>query len=476
MGRSVKIVHPLSPLPLPSSYQPPAPRPQPKPLGVVRLIGSLRRNPLECWAEDHFTKPVVAGGLPFVRVLLVNEPSAIRRVLLDNAANYHKDAIQRRVLSSGLGDGLLSAEGEQWRAQRRTVAPVFARRTITEFAPAMMAAAEALIERWRAHDGATIDVAAEMTRLTLDVLERTIFSDGLGRAPEEFRLAMRTYFDTIGRIDLLDVLGVPSFVPRVAHLRVRSTLRFFELAINEIIATRRRRMAEEPQAVANDILTLLLHALDPDTGHRMAEVEVRSNILTFISAGHETTANLLTWSLFLLSQSPQWLQRVEREAASELQGPGAGLADRLVETRAVIDEAARLYPPIAAISRVALDADELAGEKVKPGTMVVIAPYVLHRHRLLWREPDSFDPSRFLGSERDRIDRYVYLPFGVGLRTCIGSAFALQEATLVLANIVANFRFELAPDKKVWPLLRVTLRPEGGLPMTITRRANAAAH
>jgi len=454
-------------------FRPPAPAPQPKPLGVFRLIGALWRNPLECWAQDHFDKPIVVGGLPFAHVVMVSEPRAIEHVLLHNSGNYQKDALQRRVLSAGLGHGLLSAEGEQWRVQRRTVAPIFARRTIMDFAPRMMAAAEALVARWREQDGATRDVAAEMTRLTLDVLERTIFSDGLGRAPEEFRVAMRTYFDTIGRIDPFDVIGLPPSMPRFAHWRVRSTLRFFENAIDDIIATRRRRMAEEPDAVSKDILTLLLNALDPETGNRMAEIEVRSNILTFIAAGHETTANLLTWSLFLLSQSPQWRERLEAEVERELQGPAATLGERLVETRAVIDEAARLYPPIAAISRVALGPDELAGTKVKRGSLVVIAPYVLHRHRLLWRDPNTFDPARFLGEERNAIDRYAYIPFGAGARTCIGSVFALQEATLVLANIVKNFRLELAPGAAVWPLLRVTLRPDNGLPMVITQRRAA---
>ena len=450
-----------------ATYRPPAPEPQASQLSVFRLMTTLRRNPLECWAKDHFEKPIVVGGLPIGHVLVVNDPSAIRRVLLENAGNYRKDSLQRRVLSAGLGDGLLSAEGKQWRTQRRILAPVFARKTIASFAPAMADAAAALVERWSGHDRRTVDVAAEMSRVTLDVLERTIFSDGLGREAEEFRVAMVTYFNTIGRIDPLDVLGVPAFVPRFSQWRVRSTLRFFEAAIDEIIATRRRRLSENSATTANDILTLLLAALDPDTGQRMTEAEVRSNILTFIAAGHETTANLLSWSLFLLSQSPEWRRRLESEAARELDGPVAGLADRLPETRAVIDEAIRLYPPIAAISRVADDADELAGEKVRRGSIVVIAPYVLHRHRLLWRDPDLFDPTRFLGAARSEIDRYAYLPFGAGARTCIGSAFALQEATWVLATIVKNFDLRLDADAEIRPLLRVTLRPAGGLPMIV---------
>jgi len=430
----------------------------------------LKRNPLECWTQQHFQEPLVSGGLPVGHVILVNDPIAIRRVLLDNASNYEKDSLQRRVLSAGLGAGLLSVEGEQWRTQRRMLAPLFSYRTVTGFAPAMMEAADTLVHRWRSQAGTTIDIAAEMARLTLDVLERTIFSDGLGRNAEEIRLAMITYFDCIGRIDPLDLLGVPNFVPRLGRLRVRSTLRFFETAIDQIIEARRRRLANDPCGAPNDILTLLLKALDPDTGNRISESEVRSNILTFIMAGHETTANLLTWSLYLLSQSPEWRARVEAEADREIDGPIDGLSNRLVDTRAVVEEAARLYPPIAAISRAALDRDQLGDEKIKRGSLVVIAPYVLHRHRMHWQCPDIFDPSRFVGDARGRIDRFTYLPFGAGARTCIGSAFALQEATLVLAAIARTFALNVAKGHDVWPLLRVTLRPAGGLPMVVCFR------
>lgn len=187
--------------------------------------------------------------------------------------------------------------------------PLFARRTVTQFAPAMVDAANALVERWHQRCDATLDVAAEMARLTLDVLERTIFSEGFGCNAEEARRAMVTYFNTVGRIDPLDLLGMPNWIPRINHLRVRSTLRFFERSIEHLIAARRHRFAERADGGPNDILALLLAALDPDTGERMSEAEVKSNILTFIMAGHETTANLLSWSLFLLSQSDDWRQR-----------------------------------------------------------------------------------------------------------------------------------------------------------------------
>lgn len=202
MDAVARAISPSRPL-----IRPPAPEPRATPLGLLGLLRVLHKNPIELWAREHFEKPVCRA---LRRVVLVNDPYAIRRVLLDNSANYRKDALQQRVLSAGLANGLLSAEGEQWRVQRRTLAPMFSRKTVMSFAPAMLAAAKALVARWYGFpDGMKMDVAAEMTRVTLDVLVRTIFSDGFGCDAEALRTAMATYFETIGRIDPLDLLGVP---------------------------------------------------------------------------------------------------------------------------------------------------------------------------------------------------------------------------------------------------------------------------
>ncbi|HLN09913.1 MAG TPA: cytochrome P450, partial [Xanthobacteraceae bacterium] len=185
-----------------TSLRPPAPDPRDEALGIVSLLRALWHNPLETWTREHFEKPIVAGGLATARAVVISEPAAIRRVLLENSGNYRKDALTLRILSAGLTNGLLTAEGEQWRTQRRTLAPMFARRTVSSFAPAMAQAADALVARWHRYpDGAIIDVAAEVTRVTLEVLERTIFSDGLGTDTEQFRAIMAGYFDTIGKID-----------------------------------------------------------------------------------------------------------------------------------------------------------------------------------------------------------------------------------------------------------------------------------
>lgn len=329
-----------------AKFYPPVPVPQLKPLGPLALLRVLARNPLEAWTNAHFEEPIVMGGLSIGRVALVNDPAAIRRVLMDNAQNYHKDWLQRRVLSAGLSNGLLlTADGHQWRMQRRALAPLFARRTVISFTAAMIDVAAAMVERLKSRDGQIEDMAVEVTRVTLEVLEKTMFSDGLGRSAEEIRVAMKHYFEAIGRLDPFDVLGLPAVVLRLSRWKVRPMLRLFETAIDTIVSTRRRRIAEDPAGVPRDILTLLLEARDPETGEGLSEVEVRANILTFIAAGHETTANSITWSLFLLSQSPEWCSRVQAEADRELDGDIGGLADRLVETRAVIEESNRLYPP-----------------------------------------------------------------------------------------------------------------------------------
>jgi cytochrome P450 len=453
-----------------SKLYPPAPVPQKSTLGPLALLRVLATNPLEAWTEAHFSEAIVMGGLPFARVAVVSEPAAIRRVLLDNYQNYKKDWLQRRILSAGLTPGLLTAEGPQWRAQRRALAPLFSLKSVMNFADPMLKAARALIERLDARRSETVDMAVEITRTTLDVLEHTIFSDGFGTDPEEIRRGMKTYFEAVGRLDPFDVLGISKVAPYFARSRAQRELRFFQTAVDSIIAARRREISCDNYPAPDDLLTHLLKASDPENGQRLSEAEVRANILTFIAAGHETTANCLTWSLFLLSHSPEWRERVRAEADRELDGDTHFLADRLTETRAVINESIRLYPPIAAISRSALGQDELAGHTIKKGTMVVIAPYVLHRHRKLWREPDRFDPTRFLDCSQDKFDRFSYLPFGVGPRTCIGAAFAIQEASILLATLMRHYKLEVIPGYIAFPVQKVTLRPVGGMPMVVNGR------
>ena len=471
MLRRMTHSHAFSPPGAATPIRPPAPTPREGQLGPIEFLMTLRRNPIETWTRAHFERPILTGrGLLGIGAV-VSAPTAIRRVLVDNAANYQKDALQKRVLSPGLGDGLLTIEGDAWRLQRRALAPLFNPRVVSSFAAAMARNAEALADRWdRIRPGRVIDVQKQMARVTLDILGETIFSGGLERDPDEFMAAMSHFFATIGTLDLFDLLDFPDWVPRIAQIRSRSSVSFFESAVDAII-DRRQGLLERDEQAPDDLLTLLLRARDPQSGVGLSTLEVKANIVTFIAAGHETTANTLTWALFLLSLSPEWRERLGAEADRELDGPLAGLVDRLVETRAVIEEAMRLYPPVASLSREALGPDDLCGRRIRKGSLVIVAPYVLHRHKLLWNDPDLFDPRRFLPGAREKIDRYAYLPFGVGPRICIGASFSIQEAVIILATLMRRFVLLPAPGHVVAPIQRITLRPRDGMPLVLRRRA-----
>jgi len=455
----------------PPALRPPAPKPLEGPLGPVATLRLLRKNPIETWTRRHFEEPILVGNSVLGPMAVVHEPAAIRRFLSENAANYRKDALQKRILSPGLGNGLLTVEGEAWKVQRRTIAPIFTPKTVAQFTQMMIAGGEALNARWqRQREGRILDVQVEMGRATLDILGRTIFSDGIGRDPMQFMTRLSDYLQSIGTLDPLDMLGLPDFVPRFGRLKNRSAMGFFRESVEAIIAQRRKRLAEEPEAVTRDLLTLLLEAADPETKNPLSEDEIYANILTFIGAGHETTANTLTWSLYLLSQAPQWRARLAAEADHAFNGPQETITERLIETRAVIEEAMRLYPPVASLSRSAADADWLCNKRIRKGTLVLTAPWVLHRHKLLWEHPDHFDPSRFLPGAREKIDRFAYLPFGAGPRICIGATFALQEAAILLASVMRDFDPQHVESHAVHPVQRITLRPENGMPMILRRR------
>ena len=448
-------------------FRPPVPPRLTQPLGLLDFLKAARRNPITTWTDAHFRLPVVAAEGVMGRITVVSEPSLIRQVLIDNADAYRKDDLQRRVLAPGLGNGLLSAEGDEWRLQRRTLAPIFSARTVRSFEAPMNAAGARLAKRLRRRDGMRVDVALEMTRATLDVLERTIFTQGLPGDPDALGRAITRFLEAVGPIDPLDVFGLPDFIPRIGRLRARPAGRFFAEVVDELI-TRRRALMEKGEA-PQDLLTLLLAAQDPETGNGLSDLAVRANIVTFIAAGHETTANALTWALYCLSQDEAAQERVEAEI------DGAGEGDLAVEalpfTRAVVEEGMRLFPPVPFLSRQATREDRFGKIKVPRGSLVLIAPWVLHRHHLLWDEPDAFMPERFLPENRDSIARFTYLPFGAGQRVCIGQSFSVQEATILLAHVLRAVRFRLPADHPpVTPLHRVTLRPEHGLRMDATVR------
>ena len=451
----------------------PAPIPLDTPPGTLGLLKGLRDNPVATWTRWHFEQPIVHGKSVLGRVAVVSDPAVIRHVLVENSANYDKGGLQRRMLGGGLGTGLLLAEGQDWKAQRRALAPLFSPRHVEGFKRAMVEVAREMAERWSGlRDGRRIDVAAEMARVTLRVLGRTVFSEAMNGPEDQFARTVSRYLEAVGKVDPLDILDLPSWVPRLSSAQTKPLIRFFEEEVSGMLAKRRALLAGDAAAAPRDLLTLLLEARDPETGLGLSDDDVKANLITFLIAGHETTSNALTWALFLLSEHPEARAAVEREVDALM--PDGTIdptrVDAFVQTRAALDEAMRLYPPAASISREALGPDVLGGIRIKARTMVVVSPYVLHRHKLLWHAPDHFVPERFLPENRGGIDRFAYIPFGAGPRICIAASFALQEAVIILATAMRHVRLTLAPGHEVMPVQRVALRSRGGMPMIIRQR------
>ncbi|WP_063894381.1 cytochrome P450 [Burkholderia ubonensis] len=457
----------------PTRFCPPMPTPHKTPLGPLALLLTIRRNPLEIWSEDDFRLPIQLRKTIVDCRALVSDPAAIRQIFVDNARNYEKNELQLRLLRPALGVGVVTANGDVWRRQRQMMAPFFTPQRVKALAGAQAAAAQQCAGRVAqvmcAGGARTLDIAEEMGRLTLEILEHTLFGQGLACEPSVFQRAIAHYLETLGRLDYFDLVGLPDWLPRLNRLKGRKTLQHAARMVDEMIE-QRRALLERGEPAPQDLVTLLLSARDA-AGQPLSERELHDNIITFIGAGHETSANALTWTLYLLSQSPHWRARVEAEIDAHAH-EGPEFTD-LPVTRAVIEETLRLYPPIPMMSRIAREDDTLSGVAIPAGTIVTVATYVLHRHQTLWRDPHAFDPERFIGTNRERIARHAYIPFGAGGRVCIGMGFAMTEMLVVLRCLLGRFRFDLVAGHPVAPQVRVAMRPQYGMKMRVSARDGA---
>ncbi|MDG3039723.1 cytochrome P450 [Roseicyclus marinus] len=431
-----------------------------QPMGLIASYRAGRENILSIIPELALEVPILSGRTGPDRWHMVMDPTAIRRILLERVEAYPKSEVTKSILRPALGESLFVAEGDHWRWQRRAAAPAFAARNIDALTPAMTRAAEAAAARIAPAVGRrAINAVDEMVGATFDVIADVTLSDRGGIDRAEVGAALDAYIDSAARISLLDVLGLPGWVPRPARQAAVRELSHLRSGMEAAIA---RRACDGPRPVP-DLMDLLLAATDPETGRRMTTDELRENLLTFIVAGHETTALTLAWALYLCAFDPEVQARARTEAQTVLGDRAAGAADvaQLPYVRQVIEEALRLYPPGGFLSRTAQAPDRLAGAEICIGDTVMIPVYGLHRHRNLWDEPDAFRPDRW--ADRATIDRYQYLPFGDGPRICIGARFAMQEAVIILATLLARFRFRAVPGRAPRPVMILTLRPEGGV-------------
>ena len=452
-------------------FRPAVPRREGKPLDLLPFLWISWRDPIRIWSERHFQEPQLHGRSPLGEILVVSHPEGVRHVLTENAANYEKGALQRRVLGPLLAEGLLLTEGDAWRRVRRILAPLFTPAKMKTLTHRMDQVCRARVAGWSLSSrGRVLDIDSEMSGLTFDILSATLFSDELGGEARGFERALNQFLSTGGKIDPLDVLDAPAWLPRLGRLAGYRSAVFFERRVSALVEARRRRM-EAGDAAPPDLLTALIAARD-ENGDALTDSEVASNILTFILAGHETTARALGWALHLLSRQPQYLARVRAEAdALDLSDPA--WTDALPWTRAVMDETMRLFPPAPTMARRALGPDEIGGQRIEAGATVIISPWILQRHTLLWEDPEAFRPERFLPENRKAIDRYAYIPFSAGPRVCIGAAFALQEAMIALAAIVREADVEGVTPVEPRPIHQITLRSRA--PMRLRLRARRGA-
>ncbi|MEJ0077803.1 MAG: cytochrome P450 [Alphaproteobacteria bacterium] len=454
-----------------AARRPPAPQPRVHALGPFALYRALRANAITAWRAEAYEEPTIADRNMLGGYVLINDPDLIRAVLVEKAGNYPKDALQLEKLTPAVGRGLLTAEPESWRLQRRTVAPLFQPAGVAGYLASMAVSIEEMLARWESHarSGTTIDIAREMTALTYDIISRTVFSHEIETPAEVMGEAITTYFEALGRIDLWDVLPLPRWLPRPAFIRARPAQGIFREEVGRLLERRRARLSTGG-AVPDDLVTRLMQARDPETGTPLADTVIHDNLVTFMGAGHETTANALAWTLFLLSEFPEADAAVAAEAAALGETPSVSDIEQLTGTRMILEESMRLYPPVPFLSRGVVAPDRLGDVNVTPDMRIIIAPWVLHRHRKLWADPDLFIPERFAPEHRGKISRFAYLPFGAGARICVGMGFAMQEALLTLTMIARRFRATLAEDAPVFPFARMTLRPLNGLPMRINAR------
>jgi cytochrome P450 len=434
-------------------------------LGVPRLL----RNYIETVPRSAYEQSVISVRTRMSDVLIVSDPDIIQEILVEKAEAFGRDPTTRRSFAPIIGDtSLFLAEGADWRWQRRAVAPIFRHEALLSFVPIFAAMAQRQVDRWREVQRAVpTDVAAAMTRTTFEIIVEAMLGGSTSLDAERYSHALTDNFATVPWHIIYVMFAIPEWMPYPRRRRAMRSRDFLHLDIRRIVEARRSVPSSQP-----DLLNLLLAARDHETGRSMTDDEIVANLLTFITAGHETTAVALTWTLWLLAKDQATQQRVLEEVAAVAgdQAIDATHVEGLSFCRQVIQEAMRLFPPAPGIARIAKQAVQIGGMQIPARTRVHIPVFALHRNVGLWDNPDSFDPDRFAPDQVKARPRYAFLPFGGGPRVCIGAGFAMIEAATILATVVRAFSFHPVAGHRPKPLARVTLRPAGGMPLLVISR------
>ena len=435
---------------------------------MLRRVAQVRKDPIAflTWVRHQYGD-VAQLPIPNPPTYLVTDPEAVRRVLVTNARAYGKRTIQYTTLSLVTGEGLLTADTEAWRPARRMLQPAFHRETLALVGGHVTEAVDRLLARWAAQDGQVVDVDEAMMRVGLEVVGSSLFGSDLSADAERLAAATVRALDVVIK-KARTPLPVPLSVPTPSNVVLRRAVGQLDAAVTAMLAERATRPLAPDQA-PRDLLDLLLLARD-DVGEGLSPQQIRDQVVTFIVAGHETVAAALTWALDLLATHPEALRRVRAEADALGRAPQLDDIASLPYTAAVLDETLRLYPPAWVITRRATEADVLADVEIPADALLILSPWLVHRHETAWQRPEEFEPERFLDADgrrrRDVATAPAYLPFGAGPRLCIGRDMALLEGVVVLASLARAVDLEpVGPSPTPVPL--VTVRPRGGLPMRV---------
>jgi cytochrome P450 len=440
----------------------------PEPLSLPAYFVNFVRNPLGAMPAVVYREPIFQYR---GRLTYVTDPQLVKRILLDEFNDFPKTIIERYVFTKLLGKGILTAHGAEWRWQRQAAAPLFRHAEIQRYAPIMTDAAERAIADWRRlPPGSQRLVDQDTTRAAFSVIAETMLHSNDPAVTAALERANRDYMLPLSWPGVYGVLGLPEWLPYPRRAARRAAERDMRASVGNLVRERRAQ-----SDVRVDLMTRLLTAKDPESGQAMGDEQMVDNLLTFLLAGHETSAKSLAWMLYLVARSPQWEERMRRQIA-EIAGDdpiGAQHVDRLTDVTMFIKEGMRLYPPISSLARVATKDVDLDGTLVRAGGIIVMPIFAIHRHERLWDDPGRFDPERFTPEREAKQVRYQYMPFGAGPRVCIGASFATLEATILLASFVRAARFEVPPGHVPVPLSRIALQPKGGMPLKVSMRGAA---
>jgi cytochrome P450 len=426
------------------------------------FVGERARTAVYGWSERAFSERYIRRNVLGFNVHILLDPDDVQRVLLDNAANYAKPDVVKRLLAPAIGEGLLTSDGSLWRDQRRIVAANFTPPAVDGLVPEFGTVGREALAKW---EPGVRNMAFEATQATMRVISNTLFGGDARLTSETAMAHIAAALEGVSEARLQVMLGLPRIPWTPKGWKAQRGQAYLRRTLETVVRERLRDGGPE------DFLGRLIRGLNERFEPARAAALAADNAMTFYLAGHETTANAVTWALYLLSEQADLQERVAAEAGSALAvGEGPDLPERLKLLRMVFEETLRLYPPAPRFDRQALEIDRLGDEEVRAGDIVSVWPWLLHRHQALWERPDEFDPERFSPERRGARHRFQYIPFGGGPRLCVGARFATVEALTVLAHWLATWRFEPVPGREVEVHGMVTLRPRGGLPLSLSRR------